>query len=109
NGGKSDDDDIPGNEDAIGGGSEVERLAALSDLAYEQQREPTAANLGIRVTALDRIVKRRRAEATEDAAAQPHWSVEPWETEVPGAKLLDDIEKVFRQYIVLPEGAGAAL
>ena len=39
----------------------------------------------------------------------PHWNVEPWDHEVLGGKLLEDIEKVFRRYIVLPEGAGVAL
>ena len=39
----------------------------------------------------------------------PHWKVEPWNTAVSGATLLDDIEKIFHRYIVLPEGAGAAL
>src|SRR5262249_13859654 len=111
NGGKSDDNDIPGGKGAIGSNtiSEVERLAALSDLAYEQQREPAAARLGIRVTALDKMGKKGGAQGTQDAAGLPHWNVEPWEAEVPGAELLDDIVTIFCKYIVLPEGADVAL
>jgi 5S rRNA maturation endonuclease (ribonuclease M5) len=87
----------------------VAKLARLSEVTYQQQRVEAAAKLGIRVTELDKLVKKRRAEATEDAAALPHWSVEPSSTEVCDARLLDDIEKVFRRYIVLPKEAGVAL
>jgi putative DNA primase/helicase len=48
-----------------------------------------------------------KAEAAESKL--PHWNVEPWQAEVSGAQLLDDIEQVFNRYIVLPEGAGIAL
>jgi putative DNA primase/helicase len=88
---------------------EVEQLAALSSLAYEQERGAAAAKLGIRKTALDKLVKKRRAEATEDGSALPHWKVEPWDIEVSGAELLDEIKSVFRRYIVLPKKAGVAL
>jgi len=50
---------------------------------------------------------RVKAEAAESKL--PHWNVEPWQAEVSGAQLLDDIEQVFNRYIVLPEGAGIAL
>jgi hypothetical protein len=91
------------------GQEKIRKLAALSPLAYQQQRETAATKLGIRVTALDSLVTKQRAEANREAEALPHWNVEPWDTEVPGAKLLEDIERVFRRYIVLPEGAGAAM
>jgi putative DNA primase/helicase len=87
----------------------IQRLAVLSTLAYRQQRKGAAKELGITVDALDKLVRRARAEAEEAESALPHWNVEPWGAEVPGAKLLDDIERVFRRYIVLPEGAGVAL
>jgi putative DNA primase/helicase len=110
-GGKSDDDDIPGGNDSAGDvtATELKRLAALPALAYEQQREPAAARLGIRVTALDKMVRKLQADATSGTSALPHWKVEPWATEVSGSELLADIEKLFRRYIVLPEGAGVAL
>ena len=58
---------------------------------------------------LDKLVRDARVEAEEAEFALPHWNVEPWNAEVSGAKLLDDIEKEFRRYIVLPDGAGEAL
>ena len=87
----------------------VVQLAELNELAYEQKRFEAATMLGIRVSELDRLVRKRRAQATEDTAALPHWNVEPCSTEVSGARLLDDIERVFRRYIVLPPGASVAL
>src|SRR6202048_2000245 len=90
-------------------GQEIARLAALPTLAYQQQRKNTAKELGITVDALDKLVRGARAQAEEAQSALPHWKVEPWGAEVSGVELLDDIEKVFRRYIVLPDGAGAAL
>jgi hypothetical protein len=110
-GGNSDDDDILGGDNAVGGDttSEVERLAALSDLAYGKRRRNAAKELGVTVDTLDKLVRRARAKAEEAESALPHWNVVRWGTEVPAAKLLDDIEKEFRRYIVLPEGASVAL
>jgi putative DNA primase/helicase len=90
--------------------AKVVALAGLGEFAYQRCRVSEAKSLGIPVTALDKLVRRRRAEATKkNAAALPHWHVEPWHTAVSGAELLDGIEKVFRRYIVLPKGAGEAL
>ena len=81
----------------------------LPTLFYQQRRLGAAHELGIRVSILDKLVRDARAVAEEADSTLPHWNVEPWDAEVPGAKLLDDIEKEFRRYIVLPEGAGEAL
>ena len=87
----------------------IQQLAGLPTLFYQQRRLGAAQELGIRAPILDKLVRDARAEAEEAESALPHWNVEPWDAEVPGAKLLDDIEKEFRRYIVLPEGAGEAL
>jgi putative DNA primase/helicase len=84
-------------------------LAQLSELEYQQKRAAAAAELGIRVSALDRMVRSSRAQSDQDQAALPHWAVEPWAGAISGRELLDDIEQIFRRYIVLPEGAGVAL
>jgi putative DNA primase/helicase len=78
-------------------------------LEYERQRETAAAELGIRVTALDKLVKGSRASADYENAALPHWRVEPWPHPVDGAPLLDSLRAIFRRYIVLPKGADIAL
>jgi hypothetical protein len=87
----------------------IQQLAALLPLDYQRQRLNVARNLGVTVPALDKLVKGARAEAEEAESALPHWKVEPWNATVSSAKLLEDIEKVFRRYIVLPEGASVAL
>ena len=87
----------------------IYELPKLSEAAYQRRRKDAAPQLGMRVDALDRIIRHARAEAEENAAALPHWNVEPWETEVAVANLLDDIEGMFRRYIVLPKGAAETL
>jgi hypothetical protein len=88
---------------------EIERLAKLPRLEYERRREDTARLLGVRVAALDKIVREQRTAAEDDAAALPHWKVEPSPKPVDGAALLDHLRQVFRHYIVLPKGADVAL
>jgi putative DNA primase/helicase len=87
----------------------VAALAELSDLAYQKRRAEAAQEMGIGVGVLDKLVRKRRARAEEDAAELPHWNVEPWGEAVDGATLLADIEAVFRRYIVSPKGAVEAL
>jgi putative DNA primase/helicase len=89
--------------------AKIAALAELRELAYQRCRVSEAKSLGLLVTALDKLVRRRRAQAEKKADALPHWQVDPWETAVSGAELLDGIEKVFRRYIVLPKGAAEAL
>jgi putative DNA primase/helicase len=87
----------------------VAALAELGELAYQKQRSQAAKELGIGVGVLDKLVRRHRAQVEEDAAALPHWNVEPWDETVPGAALLDDIERVIRKYIWLPKGAAESI
>lgn len=89
--------------------AKIQRLSKLSTLDYQRQRLDAAQELDIRAPILDKLVRSAKAKAEEANARLPHWEVEPWDAEVPGARLLDDIERVFRRYIVLPEGASAAL
>src|SRR5262249_25639234 len=88
---------------------EIERLAKLPRLEYERQREDTARLLGVRVAALDKIVREQRTAAEDDAATLPHWTVEPSPEPVDGAALLDRFRQVFRRYIVLPKGVRCSL
>ena len=67
---------------------EVARLATLSKLEYDRQREEAAAYLGVRVATLDKVVREKRS-ADHDAATLPHWQVEPSQVPVDGTKLLD--------------------
>jgi putative DNA primase/helicase len=87
---------------------EVARLATLSKLEYDRQREEAAAYLGVRIATLDQAVRQKRS-ADHDAATLPHWQVEPSTVPVDGAKLLAALTQAFRRYIVLPPGADIAL
>src|SRR5262249_6621487 len=84
-------------------------LVSLDTLEYELQRDTAAAGLGIRVSALDKLVKCRRAVTEDENAALPHWNVEPSAEPVEGAALLNSLRQVFRRYVVLPKGADIAL
>lgn len=87
----------------------IEELASLDTLEYELHRDTAAAKLGIRVSALDKLVKGRRVASEDENAALPHWNVEPSTEPVDGAALLNNLRQVLRRYIVLPKGADIAL
>jgi putative DNA primase/helicase len=87
----------------------IGELASIDTLEYELQRDLAAAGLGIRVSALDKLIKGRRAAEEDENAALPHWNVEPSAEPVDGAALLNNLRQVFRRYIVLPKGADIAL
>ena len=87
----------------------IGELASLDALEYELQRDTAAAGLGIRVSALDKLVKGWRAATQSESTALPHWNVEPSAEPVDGAALLNNLRRVFRGYVVLPKGADIAL
>jgi putative DNA primase/helicase len=91
------------------GDAKIATLAELSELAYQRSQVSEAKELGVTVAALDKLVRQRRAQGEKKADALPHWQVDPWDSAVLGAELLDDIEKVFRRYIVLPKNAAETL
>jgi putative DNA primase/helicase len=87
----------------------IGELASLDTLEYELWRDTAAAGLKIRVSALDKLVKGRRAVTEDENTALPHWNVEPSAGPVDGAALLNNLRQVFRRYVVLPKGADIAL
>ena len=76
-------------------------LATLPPLEYEQRREPTAKDMGIRVSVLDRMVRAEQRKS-EDASGFSLREVEPWPEPVDGDVLLDSITLAVRRYLVLP-------
>jgi putative DNA primase/helicase len=86
----------------------ISQLARMNELGYQTRRAESAARLGIRVSILDKEVRKARARSKDEQAALPHWNAEPWDDSVPGGELLDDIKRAFEKYIVLPKGAGVA-
>jgi hypothetical protein len=87
----------------------IDELAKLDKLAYEQRREGAAKELGVRVGALDQLIKDKRRLFKDDDTALPHWKVESSPEAVNTATLLKAIREVFRRYVVLPKGADIAL
>jgi putative DNA primase/helicase len=87
----------------------IGELASLDPLEYELGRDLAAAGLGIRVSALDKLVKGRRAARQAENAVLPHWNVEPSAESVDGAALLNNLRQIFRRHVVLPTGADIVL
>jgi hypothetical protein len=89
--------------------NEILRLAKLSSIKYEYEREASAERLGVRVSTLDSIVKAERGKAKGQTDFLPHWKVEPWSEPIDGAALLEALRKHFARYVVLPKHADVVL
>jgi putative DNA primase/helicase len=83
---------------------EVERLASLQPLEYDQQRKGAAKRLGVQVATLDKAVKSsRNPDKPPPGKGFEFPSVEPWPDPVDGAALLSEIRDVVRRFIVCEE------
>jgi putative DNA primase/helicase len=87
----------------------IATLARMSRLDYDRHRRSAAEQLGIKVDTLDKAVRDHRSQNEEDCESLPHWKFEPSPDPVDGGALLNDIRRIFRRYIVLPQGADIAL
>ena len=93
--------------DALGEDDEIARLAALSLLAYEREREAAAQRLACRVSVLDKLVAEARG-GVDDTFAGHAINLPgptPWPEPVNGATLLDGIVNATRRYMILDAGA----
>lgn len=90
---------------------ELERLAGLSKIEYEQARKDAAKRLGMRTSALDAVVRKLRPAENGGAKGKPLDlpTPEPWEHPVDGATLLDELVAAIRRYVVLDDGAADAV
>jgi putative DNA primase/helicase len=92
--------------------SEIARLASLSTLEYERERETVAEAMNCRVSILDRLVKDARARLFPDEAdddkqgrAVSFAEPEPWPDPVTGSELLDEIAAALERYVVMAKQA----
>ena len=88
--------------------AEVERLARLPLLDYEQKRLDAAERLGVRTSVLDAEVKvARQADGGTKGQGRPLELpiIEPWEVPVDGTELLDSVAISIKRFVVLPPGA----
>lgn len=83
--------------------AEIIRLAKLSSLKYEQERSAAVKRLGIRATALDRLVNAARSRKSVTDTDDLFPVVEPWPESVDLARLLDEIRRTMRRFIVCEE------
>jgi hypothetical protein len=97
------------NPDDPDGDKLIYDLSKLGEAAYQRRRIAAARELGMQVAVLDKIVRHARSQAEHDAAALPHWKVEPSAEPVDGANLLDSIRAVLLRFIVMPKGAADAI
>ena len=88
---------------------EIDRLAKLSKLDYERQRETAAKALGVnRVSALDAEVKQRQRQIkARDDANELLAGAESWPYPVDGNQLALEIRELFKKHCVLPAGDDA--
>jgi hypothetical protein len=90
--------------------AEIERLAQLPLLEYEQQRKQVAEDLDIRASMLDKLVSAKRAElglgeGTDDKQGKPieFPEIVPWPEEVNGAELLGEIAQGLERHVVMSD------
>ena len=87
---------------------EIDRLARLDALPYEQQRKTAAGQLGVRESILDKLVERRRIEVQAANSTDFLSPVSPWPTPVNGTDLVKDLCSVFKRHIVLSDSSTLA-
>ncbi|RLA44422.1 MAG: hypothetical protein DRR42_20505 [Gammaproteobacteria bacterium] len=86
------------------------RLASLTELDYDRQREAEAKKMGVRVATLDKQVMAARNDSSLNSAADELIEgIEAWPQPVSADELLNEGRAAFNRYCVLPEGADIAL
>jgi len=87
----------------------LDEIAALSVIEYEQQRKPLADTYGVRVTALDREIEKRRPQNGTGKPIQgtplTFPEILPADYPVDGDILLTALMNLFERYIVFPSSA----
>jgi len=84
--------------------AEIERLAKLSEGAYQQQRRSAAKRLKVQVGFLDQEVKRVRSKTRTDGGdGDPFEVVPPWPDQVDAAELLSELESTIKRFCILPQ------
>ena len=85
-------------------------LAKLDPIAYDRSRETTAAQLGVRVTALDEAVRRTRQPTDdEQGSAVSFREIRPHAEAVSGAAMLGELTSTLQRFVVLPKFAPEAI
>lgn len=90
--------------------TELQRLAALSPMAYDREREGAAERLAVRLGTIDaEVAKRRPAARSTSKEGAIVEEIEPWPEAVDGALLLSETIGVIRRFVVVTEGNAEAI
>jgi putative DNA primase/helicase len=95
-------------ETSDGVNPEIARLAALDPIAYDRERLAAAEELGCRVSTLDSLVAKARAEADEHKQVDLCADVDPCAEPVDVGELLDDIDATIRRFIICDDSTRTA-
>ena len=90
----------------------IKRLARLSAVAFEHQRDGAAKMYGMRASVLERLVKIERGDGADTKGQGKPLdlpSPEPWPEPVNGAALLHNLRCFYARHLVLPKGGAAAM
>ena len=103
------DDCLPDISDEMTGDSrhdqaEIARLASLPPLERDRELKPTAAALGVSVSALRSEVKKASAGIEGDEVVE---ALEPWPDEVVGSSLAEEIRDTLRAHVVFASATDA--
>jgi putative DNA primase/helicase len=85
---------------------EVLRLAGLSAIEYDRERETAAKTLGIRTSTLDEQVREAKREQHSDSDIEV---LDPWPDPVDGAELAEAVRSTVVRYVVVENGLDVAL
>ena len=88
----------------------VNRLALLAPIEYDKVRKEEAKTLDVRVDTLDKEVDAERKSLDGEADQSSIVSdVDEWPESVQGSQLLSELQTIYKQHAILPEGADVAL
>ncbi|MCF6291294.1 MAG: hypothetical protein L3J03_09915, partial [Desulfobacterales bacterium] len=92
--------------------AQIEHLAGLSIIEYEQIRKSEAKRLNVRPSVLDAEVRKIQAgtnQEQDNSALSFLVDPEPWPKPVKGNELLDALARIISKHVVLPAGAATAI
>ena len=85
----------------------LKEAGELTEIEYEQRRESLADLIGVRVSALDKLVRKIRANRAPETTL--FTELEPWPDTVRGNDLLGALCAHLNDYLSLPRGADVAI
>lgn len=88
---------------------EVKAIAGLPIFQREIERNRIAKEYAVRKPVIDKYIKEFTKKEEAGGTAEVVTEIEPFESEVNGARLLDTISKKISKHVILPDGAAEAI